>query len=414
MKYSIDFFKNKSEKKKHLKKHCKKHSKKSCKKCNDCEKSVSCFEHEINDCSFEYKSCENACNKNYIEITDNITSNTLLRNCNIYIIKKPIRVCGGVKLSIENNVLILLVNKLPEENILIPENFDPTTNLNLILTGSSLIFESGSQLCAENLYINTCNDQYIIQSVNNNCGIYFMGTSTESQYNILDIHSSIRNYKSNYRIKNLYLNYIGSLYFLVQNTDDTFVITNNPNLQTQTIITAIPLNSITILGCRTEEFTVKNIFCENAGSNGLWSQYSKFEIESLKIIGYQGNALLIRGNQIIIKKKLYLIQNIVPVFPLYNGVLINISELVGNKPDILPFPPNTYTLPKDFFLSSITLLTNIKLYLYEPVNKFRDTVRVIESRPPETIFSNDVLGTFYKGIINKQITLTRNNLNLLT
>lgn len=348
--------------------------------------------------------------KKYILLDENITNDKILKNCYIYVINKPIRVSSDVTLTIENGTEIYLLNKPVEENIFIPENFDITdpNNNTLVLNGSCLIFESGSKLISKDIYLFSCDKNYIIQSINLNCGIFFNGTRATTQYNILDVNSFITINNSCFKNDNIYTSYLGSLAFLVQNnTSQEFSITSNPDSNIETIITAIPLNSITTLGCKKSEFRINTIEIKNTGSNGLWTQYSELLINKLSIIGYEGNALFVRGSKINFIHKLTLLQNITPNFPAYKGILINLEELIGNKPDIIPFPPNEYDLPKNLLISSIELEHKLKLKLYEPVTKLRETVSVIENLPP-TNFSNNILGTSYSGFINKKIIFVRN------
>jgi hypothetical protein len=357
---------------------------------------------------------KNTKSKKYIELNDNITNNIILKNNIIYVVTKQIRISSGVNLTIEDNTHIYLLNKPLQQNILIPNGFNPTDNDNndLFLNASCLIFESGSSLSSKNIYISSCDENYIPQFINLNGGIFFCGTRSSTQYNILNVESKIGINQSNFVNESINIYYGGSLSFLVQNNVDlSYSIVASPDLITQKNITAIPLNSVTFIGCTKSEVNIKSINVFNTGSNGLWSQYSTFSLNSLIVSGYQGNALFVRGSKISIKNKLSLIQNLIPTFPLYNGILINIEELIGNKPNVIPFPPNEYNLPKNLFISTVELkpknCLGLELDLYEPVVKLRDTVSVIEN-PPATNFSNGLLGTYYSGFIYKKIIFTRN------
>lgn len=297
--------------------------------------------------------------------------------------------------------------------MLIPNDFDPTDNdkNDLFLNSSCLIFESGSSLLSKNIHISSCDENYIPQFINLNGGIFFCGTRATTQYNILNVESRIGINQSNFVNESININYGGLLSFLVQNNDDSsYSIVASPDFTTQSTITAIPLNAVTFLGCTKSEVNIKSINIINTGSNGLWTQYSTFSLNNLSVVGYQGNALFVRGSKISFKNKLSLIQNLMPTFPQYNGVLINLEEVIGNKPNIIPFPPNQFNLPKNLFISTVELKPKnclLELKLYEPVVKLRDTVSVIEN-PPNTVFSNGLLGTYFSGFIDKKIIFARN------
>ena len=279
------------------------------------------------------------------------------------------------------------------------------------VVGSCLIFESGSALNAGVIRMDSCDENYSIQPINLNSGLFFCGSKAESQYNLLNISSDIILTKSNFKIEDLVMNYIGSFYFLVRDKEtEIFSIKQAPNIETENIITAIPLNSVTVLGCDNDELMIKKLSINNTGANGVWSQYSSFAMEKLSVIGYQGNGLLVRGSQLEFTKRLEIIQNIIPLFPLYNGLLINISELVGNKPDNIPFPPNQFNLPKDLRITTIKVHKCSKLYLISHTDILRDEVKVIENPPPINFNNPNGQGTYYKEILTKDIIFVRNNI----
>ena len=331
----------------------------------------------------------------------------------------------GVKLTIENNVTILLTNKTGTQNVFIPNpNIStPATPIELNVTGSCLIFESGSKLEAETIFVNSCDQNYTITNTSNNCGIYFCGTQSSSQYSLLDIESNISIYQSEFNVKNIIMNNIGSFSFLVRTppavipppTDFvpyTISIQDTPGSSTAkpptSTLLGLPFNSITVVGCKESELNIVSCTINNAGSNGLWSQNSSFDMKNLKVTGFQGNALFFRNSEINFTNKLNLVQNINPTYPAYNGLLINIAEIVGNKPDILPFPINQYVLPKNLFLTSITLNEGLKLFLSQQNVIFRDTVDVIENSPLTNFESVSFVGTYYHGKIFKKIIFIRN------
>ena len=382
--------------------------------------------------SCKKKSCKKKSSKknpcyqpNYIVINNNIVNDTCWTNDKIYVIELPIRVVEGVKLTIQDNVTILLLNKSSQDNVTIPNPniVSATTPIELTVAGACLIFESGSKLQAETIFVNSCDENYTISNSSNNCGIFFCGTKSSSQYNLLDIESTISIYESEFYVKNIIMNNIGSFSFLVRTPPATipptipFVpytisVQNTPGSSTATPATStllgLPFNSITVIGCKESELNIVSSTINNTGSNGLWTQNSSFIIDDLKITGFQGNALFARNSEINIISKLNLVQNIIPVFPEYNGVLINIAEIVGNKPDILPFPPNQFALPKNLFLTSITLNEGLKLFLSQENVIFRETVDVIENLPLTNFNSVAFVGTYFHGKIFKKIIFIRN------
>jgi len=372
--------------------------------------------------SYKKKSC---IEKNYIVVNNNIVNDTCWTNDNIYVISLPIRVTEGVKLTIENNVIILLLNKTSVENVLIPNpNIStPATPIELTVAGSCLIFESGSKLQAETIFVNSCDLNYTITNISNNCGIFFCGTQSSSQYNFLNIESNISIEPSHFNVKNIILNNIGSFSFLVRTPPAvippptnfvpyTISVQDTPGSSTATpptsVLNGLPFNSITVVGCKESELNIVSCTINNTGSNGLWTQNSSFIINNLIVSGFQGNGIFLRNSEINFTNKLNLVQNITPTFPLYAGILINIAEIVGNKPDILPFPLNQFVLPKNLFLTSITLNKGLKLFLSQKNFIFKETVDVIENEPLTNFNSVSFVGTYYHGKILNKIIFIRN------
>jgi hypothetical protein len=391
----ISDFLNFNDKKSHKKLHKKSHKKKSCKE------------------------------QNYIVVNSNIVNDTCWTNDNIYVISLPIRVTEGAKLTIENNVTILLLNKTSVENVVIsnPNISTATTPIELTVAGSCLIFESSSKLQAETIFVNSCDLNYTITNTSNNCGIFFCGTQSSSQYNFLNIQSNISIEPSQFNVKNIIMNNIGSFSFLVRTPPAvippptnfvpyTISIQDTPGSSTATpptsTLNGIPFNSITVVGCKESELNIASSTINNTGSNGLWTQNSSFIMNNLNVSGFQGNGLFARNSEINFTNKLNLVQNITPIFPAYAGVLINIAEIVGNKPDILPFPLNQFVLPKNLFLTSITLNEGLKLFLSQKNFIFRETVDVIENAPLTNFNSVSFVGTYYHGKILKKIIFIRN------
>lgn len=361
-----------------------------------------------------HKACgEEITTIKYKIIEENINCFTKWTRKYIYVIVGPIRIKKYAKLIIESGVQILLLNKLI--NVIVEQpsmsNSDTFDLPPLTITGSSLIFETGSSLEAGIIRVNACNEDYIKQSTNSNCGIFFCGSKSESQYSGIDISSKIIIKKSHFRIEKLIMNYTGSLFFLVQN-DGVFSITKITPEDPTTIVSALPFNAVTVLGCDNNELMINDLFISNSGSNGLWSQYSSFNMNKLSIVGYQGNGLFTRGSQLEFLKRFEIVQNIIQIFPAYKGVLINIAEVINNKPNVIPFPPDEFDLPKNLRITFIKVDRCAKLYLIADRDKIRDDVDIVEKLPLINFNNSTNTGTYYKEILNEEIIFIRNNLSL--
>jgi len=115
-----------------------------------------------------------------IKIYENIDKDTIFISDNTYVIIGKIRVMSNIMLSIEDNTNIMIMNG----------NYINKEGIN---TGKScLIFEKGSKLFAERIFIQSCNNSFVPIMTADNGGIVFLDSpSTEN----IDTKNSIINAK---------------------------------------------------------------------------------------------------------------------------------------------------------------------------------------------------------------------------
>jgi hypothetical protein len=117
-----------------------------------------------------------------IKIYDNIDKDTVLTSDNTYVIIGKIRVLSNIILSIEDNTNIMIMNG------------DFITQKGINAGKSCLIFEKGSKLYAEKIYIQSCNNSLVPVIAADNGGIVFLDSSTENK-DTLNNKNSIINAK---------------------------------------------------------------------------------------------------------------------------------------------------------------------------------------------------------------------------
>jgi hypothetical protein len=117
-----------------------------------------------------------------IKIYDNIYKDTVLTSDNTYVIIGKIRVLSNIILSIEDNTNIMIMNG------------DFITQKGINAGKSCLIFEKGSKLYAEKIYIQSCNNSLVPVIAADNGGIVFLDSSTENK-DTLNNKNSIINAK---------------------------------------------------------------------------------------------------------------------------------------------------------------------------------------------------------------------------
>jgi len=114
-----------------------------------------------------------------IKIYENIDKDTVLTCDNTYVIIGKIRVISNIILTIEDNTNIMIMNG------------DYITKEGINTGKSCLIFEKGSKLYAERIYIQTCNSSLVPVMTADNDGIVFLDTlSTEEKIHTLNTKNS--------------------------------------------------------------------------------------------------------------------------------------------------------------------------------------------------------------------------------
>ena len=100
-------------------------------------------------------------------ISKHIKRSRTLKSGTTYVIHGEVRVATGVKLTIKDKVTILIVNG------------ELNKKKSRILR-SALIFDQGSTLIAERLYVKACNADYKVVKTANNGGIWFLGNFSDA------------------------------------------------------------------------------------------------------------------------------------------------------------------------------------------------------------------------------------------
>ena len=115
-----------------------------------------------------------------IKIYENIDKDTVLTCDNTYVIIGKIRVMSNIMLTIEDNTNIMIMNG------------DYINKKEINIGKSCLIFEKGSKLYAERIYIQSCNISFVPVMTADNSGIVFLDSSSKED---IDTKNSIINAK---------------------------------------------------------------------------------------------------------------------------------------------------------------------------------------------------------------------------
>lgn len=127
-------------------------------------------------------------------ISRNIKKSRTLKSGTTYVIHGEVRVGKGVKLTVEDKVTILITNgEHPKSSI----------------CRSALIFDQGSSLIAERMYVKACNSKYKPVKEADNGGIWFLGNFNDASKDGVFVKLDRKNPLSNFKAKMIATYYLG-------------------------------------------------------------------------------------------------------------------------------------------------------------------------------------------------------------
>lgn len=278
----------------------------------------------------------------YIKVTSDITTDTTWFNEAIYVITGEVRVKSGVKLTIQDKTNVYFRNGL---------------YFGTDLVQSTLIFESGSKLCADTVYCFAADrdgDAYVKATLCNNGGIIFLGTYADSTpYPHLPNIAAVKSdtVKSCFRACSIQTNLLGSGEY--------------------------GLNGMTVAGVGSSEWKVKKVDNEQPAENGFAVYNSVFSINSLKVYDQLIYGLYLNYSTITVHNYLNLVDGDDGIYPMYfvTGTLYvsKCATIVVNGADGLS-PNDAYVLIDDPSGKLPVYYTVPYIYdnkLYKPVKFYR-------------------------------------------
>lgn len=127
-------------------------------------------------------------------IRRNIGKSRTLRSDVLYVIRGEIHVKKGVKLKVEDKTTILIVNGEFRRSC---------------IRRSALIFDQGSCLMAQRLYVRACTDAYKPVKLANNGGIWFLGNFNDARKDSVCVKLNRKNPLSSFNAKMIATYYLG-------------------------------------------------------------------------------------------------------------------------------------------------------------------------------------------------------------
>lgn len=206
-----------------------------------------------------------------VEITENISENTVFSKGNTYVIIGEIHVQPGILLKIENNVLVLIRNG---------------TFPSSVLRKSVLIFDTGSRLHAADVYFKAGNNNNERVGVANNGGIWFLGSAAEASKDGI-----ATNYSTNASLFNA-----GKIFTYYLGSKDP----KKKKIKKNKAAPSTDQDAITIMGCGKNEMNVEEMISERSGDNGIDIIQSCMAVNNLTIINPGEDGVNLQSSQVTV------------------------------------------------------------------------------------------------------------------
>lgn len=185
-----------------------------------------------------------------------IKANTFLKAGTIYIVRGEVRVLKNVRLTIQDQVEILVVNGVVK---------------NSCLKRSSLIFDQGSQLSAKRVSIKACNQYFKLEKLADNGGIWFLGGYANASKDGISVKVDRKNPLSRFTAALISTSYLGR-------ADSSL----NPKTG-RTISIRDDIDGISILGVGVSEWAIQAVRSNYSADDGIDFTNSHVRLSRLEV-----------------------------------------------------------------------------------------------------------------------------------
>jgi hypothetical protein len=210
-------------------------------------------------------------------IRGNIAKNRTLRSGKVYVIEGEVRVLKGVKLKIEDKTTLLIVNGEFRRSC---------------IRRSALVFDQGSSLLAQRLYVRACNDSYKPVKLANNGGIWFLGNFSNASKDGVSVRLNRKNPLSSFNAKMIATYYLGR-------PDSS----NTSNHQEQVPIDD-DIDGFSVLGVGKFEWNISEVRSFYSADDAFDVTNSHIRLNRLEIISPIEDAMNISSSRVEIHKSL--------------------------------------------------------------------------------------------------------------
>lgn len=212
-------------------------------------------------------------------ISKNIIKNRKFSEKKIYVIEGEVHITKGVKLTIEDKALILIVN-------------GPV--LKSKLRRSALIFDQGSSLQAKRVYLKACDQKYRSVKTADNGGIWLLGNFNDASKDGLTVKQNLKNPRSSFKATMIATYYLGR--------KDTYISYKTG----REIGVGDDIDGISVLGVGPAEWGIDEIRSHYAGDDGFDVTNSHISLDRLEIKHPTEDGMNISSSRVEVHKSLWI------------------------------------------------------------------------------------------------------------
>jgi hypothetical protein len=218
-----------------------------------------------------------------LPIGEDITQDTILSNRHRYVITNEVHVRPGVNLTVEDGTRILI------------RNGPVATTTDGANTRAGLVFDSGSRLSAETLYLQASDARDQPVQIADNRGVFFLGSSSIAEKD--GIAMAFGTQASRFEARAIHAAYLG-------HPDPNAPTQEADEDRTANPVTADDVDAISVIGVTASEWQVKAVHSAYSGDDGLDIENSDLTLERVFIVDPAEDALNITSSRVSISDAL--------------------------------------------------------------------------------------------------------------
>ena len=214
---------------------------------------------------------------NYEILSSDITRNRRLSAKKVYVVNAEVRVRKNVRLVIEDGVTILIQNGCYPKSQ---------------LKRSALIFDQGSILRGQRIYIKACNEKYRQVKNADNGGVWFLGNFCKASKDTVSVKINRKIPPSSFKAEMISMHYLGR---------------RDPEREiSRTLVVDDDIDGISILGVGPDEWNISEIRSHYSGDDGFDVTNSHIKLDRIKVIAPTEDGLNLSSSRVEVRRSLIL------------------------------------------------------------------------------------------------------------